>query len=239
MTTDSKAEPIVEEAEGFTIKSSALGLVTRIDRDELRLGKWFRITPIGLTISGKPDYDQCSDLGEALRVVEHAAQFSVGDFVNYVEDAFGEQASQIVDASNWSESTLKVYRWVCKQVPMTVRLPELSFSHHQVVADLSPEDQQSWLLRASDGEDGHAWSVGRLRKQIKLAKAGKQAEPKWYLLVDCGSEEKRGELMRQLDNLGFSQYKQVGGVKVKGRAKKPKREVTAMGKASKRRQPKN
>ena len=239
MGIDSTPENPSEESEGFTVKSSTLGLVTTIDRDELKLGKWFRMTPVGLTITGRPDYDQCANLGEALRVVEHAAQFSVGDFINYVEDAFGEQASQIVDASNWSESTLKVYRWVCKQVPMAVRLPELSFSHHQVVAEFSPEDQASWLLRASDGEDDHAWSVGRLRKQIKLAKAGKQAEPKWYLLVDCGSEEKRGELMCQLNNLGFSQYKEVGGVKVKARAKKPKKEITAKGKASKRRKPKN
>jgi hypothetical protein len=44
-------------------------------------------------------------------------QFVVGDLMNYGVDAYGEMASQIIDAADWDEGTVGVYQWLAKSVP--------------------------------------------------------------------------------------------------------------------------
>lgn len=183
--------------------------VTAVTQDTLQsvaLGQHFQITPQGLAVNGAPSFDAFEALGETLRTLEKSIQFAVGDFFREVEARFGERASQLLDATAWSEQTIRTYRWTAKNVaPQTRRMDVLTYSHHQVVAKLAPAAQKRWLDRAAEGEERQGvqepWTVSHLQKAIKAG-----ADPvitAWYVVTGCDTEAKRDELQKELERRGF------------------------------------
>jgi hypothetical protein len=183
--------------------------------NQLQIGKFFKFSNTGLTISGRPSFDLCSVMNEMLRVLHDSMQFAIGDFINWAEGTFGEEASQLIDASMWSESTVTVYRWVAAKIdPRNRRMNlGLSFSHHQEVADLQPSEQVLWLERAEKGDDdGKVWTVKRLRREIDASKKGQAAasaaNPDVYqVIVICESKADLDTCVRQLESLGRTNIK--------------------------------
>ena len=166
-------------------------------------GEFFHITPAGLLVQGAPSFDVCEMFGESLRTLDRGIQFALGDYFRYIEDRFGEQASQILDHTGWSESTLRTYRWTAEKIAVeTRRMDRLSYRHHQLVAALPPLAQRKWLTEAAEGNgDGKPWTTARLQQAIK---AGSDLEiTKWYLVTRCTSEAQRDELLKELEGRGF------------------------------------
>lgn len=168
---------------------------------EVTLGRHFSVGPTGLTVRGAPSFDEWAQLGHALRVMEKGIQFAIGDFLLYGEERFSERASQIIDAEMWSESTVKVYRWVSERVPLQNRRMDLSYSHHQAVASLAHSEQKHWLGLAAESGDT-PWSVSRLKTAIRY---GGDIEPTgWFLLVACDSEDEAKALSKKLSESGYA-----------------------------------
>lgn len=188
----------------MTAQAKALQSQTVIEQETLQsvnLGQHFQITPQGLTIVGRPTFDQFESLGETLRTLDRCLQFAVGDFFRAVEDRYPEKSSQILDHTGWSESTLRVYRNTAKNVaPATRRMDKLTYTHHQVVAALPPKKQKEWLNRAAD-TDERPWSVNRLRKAISVGED--LPVTAWFVLARCDTEAKRDKLMKELEGRGF------------------------------------
>lgn len=141
-----------------------------IDTDSVHVGEKFMVTPIGLVVSGEPTFDESAAFGELLRVFDQAIQFAVGDYINFMEGTFGEQAAQVIDAeTGWSESTTRVYRWVAAKVPIENRYPVsvLSFDCHQQVAALPAAEQRAWLEKAAAGDAGVSWGGARLKQEMR------------------------------------------------------------------------
>lgn len=174
--------------------------------ETVRLGDHFKITPQGLFVSGRPSIDQFESLGETLRTLDKSVKFAVFDYFREVEERFGERGSQLIDASKWSEETLRVYRWTYKKVPQAVRrMDKLTMSHHQVVAKLTPKEQKKWLDRAAEGDEragvAEPWSVSHLKSAVR---AGADPVVKmWVVVAYCDSEEKRDELAKELEARGI------------------------------------
>lgn len=165
------------------------------------LGKHFKITPEGLSVEGEPDVELCRSLWDALRTLETSLQFAIGDAILYFEGRFGEMAADIIDATGLSLSSVKVYSWTSSQVPPKNRMMNrgLSYSHHQAVARLKPDDQRQWLEKAVNG--GEIWPVLRLKAEMKAN--GNLVEIGWYLRVTCRSAAHQKELQKQLELDGF------------------------------------
>lgn len=140
-------------------------------------------------------YETWAAVGETLRRMEGAIQFWIADWLLYGESAYGESCSQAIDACDWNEGTLTQYAWVAERVPATRRHPLLTFSHHREVADLPEREQVTWLTRAAEGDDGHRWSVNRLRRELNASKRGKTEV---WLSVACAHEMDRDELASRL-----------------------------------------
>lgn len=164
----------------------------------LEVGAHFTVTRAGLRIDGKPTLADLDGLLARLRLVEQSVQFAIGDAINYAEATFGEEASQIVDAADWSEATVKVYRWVAEKVAPENRMLDrgLTFSHHMAVAGLTPAKQRKWLEQAA-GEDGKPWRVSRLKAAMK--EGGDQPVTRWWLLVECKDAEDATDLQKKLE----------------------------------------
>ena len=50
--------------------------------------------------------------------------------------------------------TLRKYAMVAQQVPIGIRIPNLSWTHHRAISALAPADQRRWLRKAHPKEGG-------------------------------------------------------------------------------------
>lgn len=167
----------------------------------IELGQHFQIGPTGLIVRGRPSFDAFDALGETLRTLDRTLQFAVGDFFREVEDRFGERASQILDHTGWTESTIRAYRWTAiKVAPDIRRMDRLHYTHHQIVAKLSPRLQKKLLDEAANAET--PWSVSRLRQAVK---AGGEDQPvtAWLVTAFCDSETAQDTLAKELESRGI------------------------------------
>jgi len=147
--------------------------------------KKYDLDPLGLRVNKDLSFTDWAGLGAWLEAVEHGIQWCIGDWLNYGEQAFGEQAAQAIDATGWAIDTLNQYRWVCARVHRDIRRPELTFFHHREVAGLEPSAQVEWLERAVTGDpDGSSWTRERLRAEVQSAKPG-GGPTAWYVVVSA------------------------------------------------------
>lgn len=121
----------------------------------------------GLTVDGQLSFEDWHDFGQTLQQVEGAIQWWIGDWYNYGQASYGEIANQAVDEYGFSYQSLKSYIWVSSKVDQVRRLTSLTWSHHQTVAALEPDEQAYWLMRA----ESEPFTVAELRREIKAAKA--------------------------------------------------------------------
>lgn len=161
----------------------------------------FTFTSTGLLVDeahGVPTFDEWAEIGAVLAVMDRGIQFLVGDWIAYGERAYKELAAQVIDARNWSDETVRNYRWLAKQIPPENRYADrrLTLAHYQAVAPLSPREQRSWLTKALNGDD-ERWSAGRLKAAIRIG--ADPAPTAFYVLVKCTSEAKRDALQKQLE----------------------------------------
>lgn len=204
---------VVVEPEVVLPREDVSAALLSIDRGMVGMGKFFEMSLTGLRVKGRPSLDVCGDFFEALRVFEKSLQFAIGDFILWTEGMYGEAAAQLIDSGDWSESTVRAYRWVSSKVPPATRRPELYWSHHQAVAERSPEEQKLWLERAVQGTDGESWSVNRLLRELRAAKliekrgaGAAEDEVKYLVIVEVESMDRQEELCRMLPNMGFTKF---------------------------------
>ena len=96
-----------------------------------------------------------------------------GDWCNFGERKYGEKYSQALEASDYERSTLRQASWVARQIEMSRRLDNLSWSHHLEVAALEPEDQDRWLNRA----DKEQLSSRDLRGLVRAERIERETPP--------------------------------------------------------------
>ena len=95
-----------------------------------------RISDVGVTFTEEIPFQDWSRLMETLSRMETAFQFAIGDALVYGQAAYGEKYSQAMDATGQSYQALANYCWVSKSVPIGVRQPGLSWTHHRIVATI-------------------------------------------------------------------------------------------------------
>jgi hypothetical protein len=129
-----------------------------------------RISDVGVTFTEDIAFQDWSRLMETLSRMETAFQFAIGDALAYGQTAYGEKYSQAMDSTGHSYQALANYCWVSKSVPIEVRQPGLSWTHHRIVAKLPPDEQESMLTASVHNE----WTIDQLAEVIR----GKPVEPK-------------------------------------------------------------
>ena len=147
----------------------------------------FKLTSVGLEVSGTPDFEDWMDYGQSLKTLDGTArQFAIGDWIVHGFDHYQhgkwETVQQVFPAYNLA--TLRRYEWVAKSVKSVNRFTQLSWTHHDAVAELDdPTKQSQWLELAADKK----WSVATLRQKIS-----ESSHVKLY----------KGDMLRVLADLG-------------------------------------
>jgi N6-adenosine-specific RNA methylase IME4 len=111
----------------------------------------FTLSATGMQVEGDPTFDEWLRVGHLLERIEGAAQWWVGDWLNFGDGRpqWGDKYEQAISIFNRSYDTIAQYKWVAKNVEFCSRLQNLSWSHHQEVADLDPEEQKELLAAAA------------------------------------------------------------------------------------------
>ena len=202
---DLAAQPVMDSVEHHA------GANTQSELEPYTYGK-FEFSANGLRAIGKPTYAEWQQVGHKLAVDARSIAFQVGDWLRIGEEHFGELAAQVIDARQWQEETVRVYRYVAERVPMENRMLDrgLTYSHHQIVAKLSHPEQREWLGKAAEGDGEKPWPVARLKREIKHADG--EASPLTFgITVFCADEADQQAGCRQLDALGRRYKTFVGG----------------------------
>jgi hypothetical protein len=137
------------------------------------------VSKTGLILPANLSYQEWEDIGTKIRGVRETVKFIVGDWCNFGAVAYGEKYAQAISATDYDYQQLRNISWVCRQVPMGVRREDLSFAHHQAVANLDRDEQVVWLQAAKDSELSS--------RDLKRAITGK-LEVETYQCPYCGSK---------------------------------------------------
>jgi hypothetical protein len=136
------------------------GLIVAPD-GAIQIGK-FTVTAKGLISDESVLFEEWQQLGELLKRFEASIQWLIGDWMAYGERHWGQTYEAVAEATGYKIGTLYEYARVARGVDFSIRIEKLSFAHHQLVAGMSPEDQQQWLIYASEND----LSVSQMRKAM-------------------------------------------------------------------------
>lgn len=165
-------------------KSTALVPTSGAAATQLAFDLGARLESTGLELTNLDlTYEEWENIGRCIGFVGNAWQWWVGDWINFGDKLFGEDAAQAIDdrqtrydvarriTGGIPQNTLSNIASICSRVAKSRRRPELTFYQHEPVAALDPEEQTQWLDRAI----AEQWSREDLRSAIR--DAGAPADP--------------------------------------------------------------
>jgi hypothetical protein len=118
---------------------------------------------------------------------KECTKFLLGDLWCLEEFQYGERKA-MAEAIPYAFGTLMKYGYVARHVAPLLRSKVLSFSHHEVVAPLKPDDQIRWLDIAA--REKPILVVDKLKQRIKDEKENKR------VLTDQEREWQKDERLR-------------------------------------------
>jgi len=100
-----------------------------------------------------------------------ASNWWIGDLANHA-DKWGDEYVQLLDSLGLEYNTLREYARVASEergVSFAMRMANVSWAHHQVVAALTPKEQRYWLKKAQpkEGDTTPRLSVRELKQAIR------------------------------------------------------------------------
>jgi hypothetical protein len=129
------------------------------------------LTRVGLELRPDTTFDQWLEIGNVMLPVSEGIKWCVGDHLNFGNERFASKYAERMksfggwlEALGYSKKTLYELAYVANKVPISIRMENLSWTHHHIVASLSLEDQKSYLQKAAEKK----WTVKQLREELKL-----------------------------------------------------------------------
>lgn len=147
---------------GLAVKDRARALrKATIDGRSMQIGT-FRFEATRLVIETNIQPQDWESIGDTLLFMGQGAQWWIGDWLAYGEHVWGRTYQEVAARTRYSPKTLKEWTYVARNVDSSIRMDELTFGHHQLVAGLSQQEQVKWLRQAALQD----WSISQLRKAL-------------------------------------------------------------------------
>ncbi len=133
------------------------------------LADWYVATEVGLTITGDPTLAQIDDELALWNIISELSKWAIADLVKFAYEKYGEEEAygMVSLATRYHKSYLYNIVMVANKVAPAQRRSlnntNMTFTHHQAVAPLSPELQDAWLDYATEKQQ----SRDELREDIK------------------------------------------------------------------------
>ncbi len=139
--------------------------VVKVDAARTLAKNTFKLTAVGLTIKANTPFSEWIVCGQALKQMQGATQWWIGDWLAFGEGKYGDTYTEAEEQTGFAYDTLAKNKLVAQEYQIGRRRPNLSWSHHRELLGLSPAEQDEWL----DLCEEHGWSRAELRRQIKKA----------------------------------------------------------------------
>jgi len=160
------------------------------------------------------DLAEWSRAGHRLGVMNRCSPWWLGDWIHYGNAKFGERYNRAAKITGYDAQTLMNMVYVAAHFEISRRREGLSWSHHETVASLKPDEQDRWLNRAID----HKLSVADLRLELRSCRKGqKELSNRDTTDGSCTAEEYTGimSVIITCPNCGY----QIPSIGFAGRAK--------------------
>jgi hypothetical protein len=133
--------------------------------------------PSGASIAWRPSHEldarEWAMAGHRIGTVGRRIQWLLGDWIAYGSAKFGQRYTSAAKVTGYDTQSLMNMVYVASRFSVSRRRETLSWSHHEAVAALEDEDQETWLDRAVE----HRWSVSDLRMMLRAARRQEGSEP--------------------------------------------------------------
>lgn len=116
--------------------------------NDLQLNKKYQFTKHGLLIHDDTSFEEWDAMGHVLFEIETLGPITIGDWLCFGENKYGETYTQAAALTGKDPSTLAHYKWVASSVPLEMRMDGLSFSHYRLVAKEDDETKIKLLTQA-------------------------------------------------------------------------------------------
>jgi hypothetical protein len=126
----------------------------------------------GIDIPNGISFAQWEAMGKRLAGLADMATWALADWILYGrERPWGHRYTTAMELTGLSYGTVRVYATIAARFERARRRPQLSFSHHALVASLETQQQDYWLLRAA--RDG--WSYHKLHDELAKSSSVERA----------------------------------------------------------------
>ena len=154
-------------------------LLVPLQNGQMQFGN-FVLTGKGLITRRGVTQESWHELGAILIRLDASIQWIIGDWMAFGQRTWGVTYEQVAETTGYDVDTLYNYASVARKVEISLRNEKLSYTHHTIVASLSPEDQQYWLWYAVEND----LSAAALRRAIlnkpTALSSDRQSKPKPY-----------------------------------------------------------
>jgi len=124
-----------------------------------------KVSNVSLAIASTTSYESWKKLGIGVSQMQESSSFWLGDWLNAGHVLYGTKYKDALTilGDRYEYQSLVNIAYVCNNVKLEQRVPELLFSHHREVCKMPPDEQSMWLNKAKENK----WSAGELRRQIR------------------------------------------------------------------------
>lgn len=151
---------------------------------------------VAWTPAGELDAREWATAGRRIGAVGRNIQWLLGDWIAYGNQKFGERYARASKITGYDTQTLMNMVYVASRFEISRRREDLSWSHHETLASLEPDEQDRWLDQAI----ADRWAVSDLRMMLRVARKGDSAgasEEEKAETQEPGSSGGRRQLSRQ------------------------------------------
>lgn len=150
-----------------------------------------------LIIPADTSFDRWLSLGQALQQMDRSIKWWVGDWLIFGETrAWGDKYPQAIqEATGYHYDSLRKAAFVSQRIETVRRRTELTWSHHDAVAGLAPDEQDEVLQLAEQG----SWTVKDTREAARevrmLPAAAREEKARNKEVIDDLNEEYASAMM--------------------------------------------
>lgn len=112
------------------------------------------------------EFPEWAEAGRRLGAMGRCSQWGLGDWIRYGNAKFGERYAWAARVTAYDSQTLMNMVYVASRFEISRRRENLSWSHHETLAALQPDEQDYWLDRAIADH----LSVSDLRLELRTSR---------------------------------------------------------------------
>jgi hypothetical protein len=151
------------------LQGQSNGLVVQ---DGALMVQGFQFSPTGLVAHGEIDKESWTSIGGLIHRLQGSIQWLIGDWIVYGQTLKYGELEDIAESVGYKPQSVYKYSYVSRNVEFCIRMQNLSWAHHQLVAPLTPEQQKFALEHATTQK----LSVAKFRDWIN-EQTGQPAAP--------------------------------------------------------------